>query len=301
MKVMQISEIMRVLRRNQNKFGGDFIGTGIAIPGWDFVDSIITRYADAFYRVRFYYDTNYDGWVFPDNWTDEQKDAFLDFYYLWEAFWNTERSHNIEQELDLMLNASYDPIENYNKNSKIERGSRADGYKDERTPTGTESETKTIDGKVQDKETPTGKKVNKRTYDTTDDTTNQVTTYDDVSYRNDSKNILDKDGTVTDEEYYESSYHVTKEREYLNDYAETTTKSFDNFKDETERKNTKFSRTFDGSSEQLTDYEKTVEKTSGNIGVVSTQNMMTQELEVRKTNLVDYYIDLFAQRYLFYI
>lgn len=304
-KLMQIDKIMTAIQLNLSKFN---ISTSVlqisqTISAAPFLNQLIINYSDRCYRVRDYYKysgtTPALGFTYPDNFTAEDIKAFNDFYFLWINFWNDERCYSYLKTLGA-LHENYNPLHNYDKQSDIIRGKAAAEYEDETIQDGTITDERTVTGKEKTERSETGTKTNEREFANGQTDTGKVTTYDDTSFRNDTEHDIDYDGTITDTESF-TNRKTTETKEYTDGFKDKTVKDYDNLSTTVTRTYTENTKTINNDTFGTTDYEHTYENTQGNIGVMSSQNMLEQEINVRMYSIVHDYVKLFAAEYLFYV
>lgn len=263
---------------------------------------LIINHGDKVYRVRDFYKYTGTipalGFTYPSEWSQDERKAFNDFNYIWRAFWNTERVYNYFEALDT-LHIEYNPLENYDKTSDVITGESITPYEDEVTQTGGYSDTREITGTETTETSDGGTKTNTRTYNNTDDTDNQRSTDESTNYRNDTKSTTDHTGTVTDVESYDH-HKVTVDKSYSNGYKDTTTHEFDALDTTTRRSFDSVTKTVHDDTMTVTKYDHVYDRTRGNIGVTTSQQMAQSELDLRVYNLIEEYTNMFVREYLFY-
>lgn len=304
-KLMQISRIMTAIQLNQNKFN---ISTSVTqvpttIEAAAFLNQLIINHSDRCYRVRDYYKytgtTPTLGMIYPADFTNDDKKAFNDFYFLWINFWNDERCYNYLKTL-AALHSNYNPLHNYDKQSDIIRGKAAAEYEDETVQDGAITDERTVTGKEKTERSETGTKTNEREFNNGETDTGKVTTYDDPSFRNDTQHDIDYDGTITDTESF-TNRKTTETKEYTDGFKDKTVKDYDNLTTTVTRSYTENPKTINDDTFGTTDYEHSYESTTGNIGVTSSQDMLNQEINVRMYSIVNDYVRMFVSEYLFYV
>lgn len=279
-------------------------GVTRTINAVDFINQFIINHAEKSYITRDYYGYSGTipviGLVYPAGYTDAEKKAFNDFVFIWKAFWNEERKKNYFEAIDA-LHAVYNPINNYDKSSDIITGESQTPYEDDVTRTGGYSDTRTIAGKETIETSESGTKTNERTFDNSDDTTNESSTDENTLYRNDTKSTTDHSGTITDEERF-TNRKTTVEKSYSNGYTDTTTKEFNEDNTTTRHQYDAVTKVVNNDTiSGVTKYDHVFEHTTGNIGVTTSQQMIQSEIDLRIYNIIDNYVDIFAKMYLFYI
>lgn len=253
----------------------------------------------------------------------EDENEIDTFERMWLMYLNTTSSNYI-RAFDTMLQ-KYEALENYNR---IEESTVNSNSENELEKTG--SETQSIKGDIikksgTDTSTIVGDMSNKSG-------TQTVNTKGDMSVKNGSQIQSNDYGKKTTN--YTNGYNVLAENEIpIKDFQEdsgidiietqfngtkdstdvTQTTSFDNFKDSANYSNTRTLDTTDSTDYTKTDSflnRKDIEKKNdstttnsvikGNIGVMTTQSMALEEIELRKKNLMLDYIDSFFKTYTYY-
>lgn len=270
----------------------------------DFINQFIINHAEKSYITRDYYGYSGTipvmGLVYPTGYTDAEKKAFNDFIFIWKTFWNEERKKNYFEAIDA-LHADYNPISNYDKSSDIITGESLTPYEEDVTRTGGYSDTREIAGKETIETSESGTKTNERTFDNSDDTTNESSTDESTVFRNDTKSSTDHSGTITDEESF-TNRKTTVEKSYSNGYTDTTTKEFNEDNTTTRHQYDAVTKVVNNDTiSGVTKYDHVFEHTTGNIGVTTSQQMIQSEIDLRVYNIIDNYVDIFAKMYLFYI
>lgn len=297
---------MTALQMNAAAINLTYNDNGITrtINAIDFINQFVINHADKSYITRDYYGYSGTipviGLVYPAGYTDAEKKAFNDFVFIWRAFWNDERKRNYFEAIDA-LHSSYNPLSNYDKTSDIITGESLTPYEDDVTRTGGYSDTRTIAGKETIETSESGTKTNERTYNNSDDTTNQMSTDESTVFRNDTKSKTDHSGTITDAERF-ADRKTTVDKSYSNGYSDKTTKEFDNDNTTTRHYYDAVTKVVNNDTiAGVTKYNHVFDHTSGNIGVTTSQQMLQSELDLRIYNIIDTYVDIFAKMYLFYI
>lgn len=245
------------------------------------------------------------------------------FERMWLMYLNTTRDNYI-RAFDTMLQ-KYEPLENYNRveDSNVTLISESETEK-------TGSEIQAIKGDILKKSgTDTSTTVGEMSNKTGSQTVN---TNGDMSIKNGSQIQTNDYGKKTST--YANGYNVLAENEIpIKDFQEdsgidiietqfngtkdstdvTQTTSFDNFKDSANYSNTRTLDTTDSTDYTKTDsflnrkdLEKKTDSTTtnsvikGNVGVMTTQSMALEEIELRKKNLMLDYIDSFFKTYTYY-
>ena len=173
----------------------------------------------------------------------------MPLHVLWGVYENTH--HNDFLKAYAAVIANYDPLENYNGTETTVR-QKMDG---EQTETITHGKTTTNSLGVNGVET-----------------TNQVTSVDSATLRDESKTTqkgtttVSDSGTTTTTKDTDTKSLTIGDTTYTADYVEGETKS-----------------------------------RHGNLGVTSSQNMIQQEIDLRLKPLLMLYLDEFAQTYLYYV
>lgn len=234
---------------------------------------------------------------FPTGTPENVKTAVYSFVNMWQFWWNVGRLDAMAKVLTA-LSTNYDPIANYDKTSDIIKGSYENGDKLTVTPSGTKTNTRTESGKEKDTETKSGTRTTTDTYNKTDTTTGSVTTYENTAYRNDDQSTLGQTGTISSEESFDD-YQTENEKTFTNRQT-SDVESYDQYKTETEREPNAFTKNIHNDVGQWTEYKHDYERTTGNIGVTTTQQMLESEIELRKRNIIDEFITMFANDNLFY-
>ena len=270
----------------------------------DFINILVINHGDKVYRVRDFYKYSGTipalGLVYPAEWSQEERKAFNDFYFIWRAFWNSERIYNYFEALDTM-HIEYNPLENYDKTSDIITGESVTPYEDETTQSGGYSDIRTIKGTETTETGESGTKTNTRTFNNTDDTDNLSSTDENTLYRNDTKSTTGHTGTISDVESYDH-HKTTVDKSYSNDFEDKLTKEYDNMDTTTRHYFDAVTKiVHDDTIAGVTKYNHVYDRTSGNIGVTTSQQMAESELVLREHNLIDDYANMFVRDYLFYI
>lgn len=235
--------------------------------------------------------------TYPTGTTTEEQAATIHFIRSWLYWWNSGRTQGFLDSLAVMA-LDYDPISNYDKISDIIKGRYEDGDTVTVTPSGTKTNTRTETGKETNTETKSGTRTETDTYDKTDTTTGDVTTYENTAYRNDDQTETVQGGTITTEESFDD-YQTDNEKSFDNRQT-TDTETYNQYKTETEREPNSFTKNIHNDSGQWTEYSHDYEHTSGNIGVLTTQEMALSEIRLRAQNIIDNYVTMFANENLFY-
>lgn len=219
-----------------------------------------------------------------------------DYFYTDCAYWWVKWKRTIDKWIRV-LETQYDPLYNYDKT--IHSTNRYDGSEvNTNTPTGSEISTTTKDGSEKVTETPTGTETNTYVKSGSEQLQSQhgaQTERNNVSAFNETSDYAPKDEHETDQ------YTDTDTTSFTN-RQDTNTLSFTSRKTETETEFTDredvTTTTFE--DRQTTDVRAFQDRVDtydltevGNIGVMSSQNMLKQELDVQKWNLYDHIADLF--------
>lgn len=296
MKTVKISEIMKMLSLNI----GLFRPSNTTSYTDNIINQLIARYGDFSYIARDYYDSDTSAVEKTFNrtagLTDEQYFDFCDFFYHWRTFWNTERIDNIQRLINAMA-LEYDPISNYDKKSDIITGQRVDGDKVTTTPTGQKITERAESGSYKDEKTIAGSENNTRSFNNYQSTVqNDVTTYENTSYRPDTRSTDTQTGSYTDAKSY-NGYSEDTERTY-NNHKITDTEKYSSYKTEQEKQNTTFTKTINDDSGAWSSYDHVYEHTSGNIGVTTAAQMLTAEQEMRVKTISELFCREFVKQHL---
>lgn len=207
-------------------------------------------------------------------------------------------SENWQRVWDALVEAEYDPISNYDKNSTIENHK---GSIDETEESGTESTAYHKGVKVTD--SMQGEETNehhKGSQQVTQDTRTIKHTEDDSTYGANSAAATPKDkrettdnvlsGSLTIEEKDTDATHFDKDVTNFNDRQNIHTEedidenTFNNdVKSFNDRKTTVTHKDIDADT-----FDKVVEHTTGNIGVLTNQKMITEEKILRQESYFNY-------------
>ena len=170
-------------------------------------------------------------------------------YKLWIVYSNIHNADFVKAYT--AWTTAYDPLENYN-------GTETNIYLNQH---GTSTDTTTH-----------GKTTTNSTGDGGVTTTNQVTTYDDTTFRNDSKSTQTGTTTSTDS----GTTAVAKTHEVAELTVDNITYSADEITAEQKNRH-------------------------GNLGLTSSQKMLTEEVQLRLRPLIELYIDEFISEYCYYV
>lgn len=193
------------------------------------------------------------------------------------------------------LRKEYDPVENYDKKSEIDlemKGSESSKY----NPKGSETDTLTKSGSETSELTKTGKEK------TTDVNGAKTNTHAKIPYdgSNNAWKNTDKDEgasfTDTSEIEFGSSGSNRKDTDVLSftNRTDTNTKSFTNREDDTW---TQYGKTPDGTTDER--HNITIEHTHGNIGVTTSQQMITSQFPIEYYDEIEHYtVSEFVHKYL---
>ena len=277
--IISNTRLLDIVVDNTNIINGDMV-----------TQILLASYGDKCYKVTKAYYPSAVVINYPTEYTTEEKQALSYFLFLWLTFWNADRKASLSRVYSA-LNLDYDPISNYDRKSEYKEGRRIDGETDTNTKTGTRTNTSTETGNITDNLTKQGSESNSGT----DNTTHQVTTYDDTSFRNDSKDDNSNTNTLTFNN--RQDMRTTTFNQHKNENVE----SFTNYKDETKKVNTNFNKTINTTNDLFSEYTHHYDETKGNIGVTTSQQMLQSEIELRKYNLISAYIDEFINTYFFYV
>ena len=228
----------------------------------------------------------YIGMYFMSN--NEYNSPQLEFNELFNEFITTYRTMYEDSYRTLLL--EYNPIENYNSTTETTFGKTSSvatsNYGNKRNTTTNEY------GASQETVV-----TNHGTHTDTDSTTygtrqeNSTTENNPYGYNSNDYSHGDKEiGHKTSESYTDSTQHAYSQYEDRNtitgkERTDTTTQSSDGYTDTVESNQNE---------------HKNVENKHGNIGVLTTQQMLESELKLRQYNLNKWFIDLFAHDNLFY-
>lgn len=265
------------------------------------IDQLIAKYGDFSYIARDYY--NHDpstigkSFTRTDGLTEDQYYEFCDFYFHWRTFWSSERI-NAFQRASEALGAEYDPLSNYDKTSDIITGQRVDGDTTTTTPTGEKKIERTDSGSYKDSKEISGEKATERSFNNyTNTVANDVSTDESTAYRADTKSTDTQTGSYTDTESYDG-YKEETERTY-NNHKQTEKETYTNYQTETEKTNAQFNKTIHNDIDSWSTYDHVYERTLGNIGVTTSQQMLESEIELRVKNLAEIFVKMFVKEHLF--
>ena len=235
--------------------------------------------------------------TYPAGTTTEEQTATIHFIRSWLYWWNTGRAKGFLDSI-AALALDYDPISNYDKISDIIHGDYNKGETTTFTPSGTKTNTREEKGKEKTEETRNGTRTEEQEFDKTDTTTGDVTTYENTAYRNNDQTETAQDGTITTTESFDD-YKIDTEKSFTN--RETTdTESYNQYKTETERTPEDFVKNIHNDSGAWVNYSHDYERTTGNVGVTTSQEMVLSEIRLRAQNIIDNYVSMFANEHLFY-
>lgn len=293
-KTATIREISAGLILNSDSYSIG-LSTMRRLSGEDIVKRIIAKTRTWSFLVED--DAPYVMPYYPDNWTADQMNALNSFMILWDGFVTSEMNLSVSRALDALY-ADYDPISNYDKTSEIKRGTVDADYKTTETPSGTKTMTGTDTGTETDTLSKEGKISHATSYSKTD--THQVTTDENATLRNESQDGGSGSGTLTDTYGADGADYTETDTKSFTNRTHTDTESYDDYKTETEKNYTTFNKTIKNSgTEALTGYEHIYEQTSGNIGTVTAQQMITESIQLAISRMTDQIIDQFIRDYLF--
>ena len=221
--------------------------------------------------------------TYNDDWDGESA-----FHDLFNQFAYTYR--NMYEKSYRTLKLEYNPLENYNSTTETIHGKR---HETERTNYGSrnvknavlhgarQDSVSTVFGSHSDTETATvGTRISEEMEEL------HPYGYNSNDYSNSDKTITSKtnqgatDSTKTD----------------YGQHTDNTNNTYGAYEDKNETTNSAYEDSNEKDSVEYTD----VEKKSGNIGVMTSQQMVSSQLELDKYNLNKWFIDLFAHDNLFY-
>lgn len=226
-----------------------------------------------------------DFFHYPDKWETADKDVFINKLLLDTAelevlypdtdifktaikYWSAAEVQNWNKLYNTTV-LDYNPI--WNKNGTVtetEKHSKNNNYTD------------VTDGKIADHSSTNGNQNTETSGNENTDTTNNTNEKDYVFGFN-SESAAQSGETVTDDTGRTNTDRSENSKTNSSANTEATTTNNTNFKhDEKENIDREYTRT-----EQ------------GNIGITTTQQMINEEREVDKFNLMDYIIDRFKQRF----
>ena len=226
-----------------------------------------------------------DFFHYPDKWETVDKDVFVNKLLLDTAelevlypdtdifktaikYWSAAEVNNWNKLYDTTV-LKYNPI--WNKDgtiTEIEKHVKNNNYTD------------VTDGKIEDHSITKGKQNTKTSGNENTNTTNNTNEKDYVFGFN-SESAAQSGQTVTDDKGHTNTGRSENIKTNNSANTDATTTNNTNFKhDEKENIDREYTRT-----EQ------------GNIGITTTQQMINEEREVDKFNLMDYIIDRFKQRF----
>lgn len=250
-----------------------------------------------------------------------------DFIGTLNSYWQQRRGDY--KNMYAALIAQYDPIQNYKVSESGIDGKRIDDVTDTNTrtgkmtttdtPTGTTTTTTTPVGGTTTTEVPTGTETDTKTLagGMTTTSTESRTTYDNTaSYKPTVQTVTEEVPNVGNQETNTHSYtnrQTETTEEYIDGTSTTVTESFTNRKTESETSftNLKDERTIEHENDQSgsvngNSIENAAEvsehyfERSGNIGVTTSQQMITSEIELRYLyNLRYMFIREFITRFTF--
>ena len=195
---------------------------------------------------------------------------------LWSRKWNRTFTKWVEA-----LSLEYNPLENYDRiedwDDSLNKGIKTNSRRDSgNTKTFNNQDQRTLN--TENKLTLDSE--NKRTVDLTDETEEQVSAFDSSSYQPSSKTTADHDGTDTMNNTGTETTNNTG-TDTMN-YSGTITDEFG-----------------EGASGSETENSKSVHKgrIHGNIGVTSSVQLLTEQLQISEWNLYEHMTDLFLSEF----
>lgn len=292
-KTATIKDMSAALRLNSEKYKIGIESVGI-ISGSDIVNMIISKYK----KWCFEYDNSrpFIPATIPQGWDDEHIDAYSIFIEMWNGFVNVELNNSVAMAIKA-IKSEYDPISNYDKTSEIKRGTLDVDYTEIQTPSGkkkieesdTGTETNTLD--------KSGQIETQTSYGKTD--TNKVSTDENATFRDERQSVGGGSDTVTetyganDEPYTETDTKSFENRKH------TTEETYDEYQIENKKEFDKVTKLINTSGDDVTNYEHMYEVTKGNIGTMTSQEMIESSIALALNNLTEKIVRKFVTDYLF--
>lgn len=292
-KTATIKDMIPALRLNSEHYKIGINNVGI-IDGNDIINLLISKYK----KWCFEYDDSrpFIPSTVPTGWDDEHIDAYSIFLEMWYGFVNTELNNSVAMAIKA-IKSEYDPISNYDKTSEIKRGTLDVDYTETQTPSGkktieesdTGTETNTLD--------KSGQIETETSYGKTD--TNKVTSDENATFRNETQTEGGGSDTVT-ETYGANNepYQETDTKTFTN-RKHTTEETYDEYQIENAKEYTTVTKLINTSGDDVTSYEHMYEVTKGNIGTMTSQQMIESSIVLALNNLTEKIVSRFVSEYLF--
>ena len=244
------------------------------------------------------------------------------------GIWSDKYQHTFERWIKALA-IDYDPLENYDRReewddtgSRVTTGeqtrSGTDSKSTETSSTGTENVSHTEDGSRTDSKTRTsstsegtenGSTVDVSTASTkgsSTDTQNTVSAFDSSTMQNDTRSVVD--GTESDATTTKTTSSGSSTTDGTTSEAEqnsgTDARTSEDSRVKSDLYRTTDSYSSDGSvqdNESEASLNRHKGRTHGNIGVTTSQQMLTQEWEVAKLNVYEEAADLFLNEFTIYV
>lgn len=292
-KTATIKDMSAALRLNSERYKIGIENIGI-ISGSDIVNMLISKYK----KWCFEYDNSrpFIPATIPQGWDNEHIDAYSIFLEMWNGFVNVELNNSVAMAIKA-IKSEYDPISNYDKTSEIKRGTLDVDYTETQTPSGkkkieesdTGTETNTLD--------KSGQIETETSYGKTD--TNQVITDENATFRNERQTIGGGSDTVTETYGANNNPYSETDTKSFTNRKHTTEETYDDYQIENAKEYTSVTKLINTSSDNVTNYEHMYERTTGNIGVTTSQQMIESSIALALNNLTEKIVRKFVTEYLF--
>lgn len=292
-KTAAIKDMSAALRLNSEKYKIGIENVGI-ISGSDVVNMLISKYK----KWCFEYDNSrpFIPANIPQGWDDERIDAYSIFIEMWYGFVNVEMNNSVAMAIKA-IKSEYDPISNYDKTSEIKRGTLDVDYTETQTPSGkkkieesdTGTETNTLD--------KSGQIETETSYGKTD--TNKVSTDENATFRDERQSVGGGSDTVTETYGANDEPYTETDTKSFTDRKHTTEETYDDYQIANKKEFDKVTKLINTSGDDVTNYEHMYERTSGNIGVTTSQQMIESSIALALNNLTEKIVSKFVTEYLF--
>lgn len=292
-KTATIKDMSAALRLNSEKYKIGIENVGI-ISGSDVVNMLISKYK----KWCFEYDNSrpFIPATIPQGWDDEHIDAYSIFIEMWNGFVNVELNNSVAMAIKA-IKSEYDPISNYDKKSEIKRGTLDVDYTETQTPSGKKKIEESDTGTETNALNKSGQIETETSYGKTD--TNKVTSYDNTDFRNDTMTEGGGSDTVTETYGANNDPYTETDTKSFTDRKHTTEETYDDYQIENAKEYTTVTKLINTSGDDVTNYEHMYEVTKGNIGTMTSQQMIESSIALALNNLTEKIVRKFVTDYLF--
>lgn len=292
-KTATIKDMAAALRLNSEKYKIGIENVGI-ISGSDIVNMLISKYK----KWCFEYDNSrpFIPATIPQGWDDDHIDAYSIFIEMWNGFVNVELNNSVAMAIKA-IKSEYDPISNYDKTSEIKRGTLDVDYTETQTPSGKKKIEESDTGTETNALGKSGQIVTVTSYGKTD--TNQVTTDENATFRNERQTVGGGSDTVTETYGADDDPYSETDTKSFENRKHTTEETYDEYQIENAKEYTTVTKLINTSGDDVTNYEHMYEVTKGNIGTMTSQQMIESSIALALNNLTEKIVRKFVTDYLF--